>query len=135
MFRRLTAALVIGATVILGSAGVADAAKPKPKATAASSIAVDYSYGTPTLGQYVHFIVSYPDTVKYPRIEILCYAGTTLGWATSGPATDSFKLGGDSSMWQAAGGPASCTANLYYWTYTGPQTYNLLATTQFNAAG
>jgi hypothetical protein len=139
MFRRLSAVLLIGVLVVLGSAGVAGAAKRvKPGATTSSSIAVDPAYGAPHLGGYVRFITTFDSSIQSPRIEVLCYVAgtTTLGWATAGAYSDAFKLGGDSSTWQRAGGPADCTANLYWWNNSPgqPQTYNLLASTQFYAA-
>jgi len=47
-----------------------------------------------------------------------------------------FLLGGSMSVWYLHDGPASCRAELYYWSQqAGQQTYTVLATTTFSAAG
>jgi hypothetical protein len=78
----------------------------------------------------------YPNNVKNPRIEILCYQGGSLVYGAAGGVTDSFLLGGAGSIWLTFGGSADCTANLFYFGFhAGRQTYNPLATTSFAAGG
>jgi hypothetical protein len=90
----------------------------------------------PTLGGTVAFDTGYPNNVKNPRIEILCYQGGSLVYGAAGGVTDSFLLGGAGSIWLTFGGSANCTANLFYFGFhAGRQTYNPLATTSFAAGG
>jgi hypothetical protein len=47
-----------------------------------------------------------------------------------------FLLGGGGSIWKSVGGPASCVANLYYFSWkAGQPTAVYLATTNFDATG
>jgi hypothetical protein len=91
----------------------------------------------PKLGDYVTFTVSYPKTLDHygVRIQVLCYQDGNLGFAMAGPYDYSFLLGGAMSQWYLTGGPATCHADLYYWSYNGGQKFNLLASTDFDAAG
>jgi hypothetical protein len=97
-----------------------------------------------SLGDYVTFTCTgIPKKVKNPRVEVLAYqdtdcsghtGGSFLTYGEAGAPTDSFLLGGGGSCWLTQGGPASCIANLYYFSDVGPtQTYVLLATTSFSA--
>lgn len=132
LFRRLLIP-ILPVVAIVTLSGVAEAAKPIRPAAAPASITLNEA--APRLGGMVTFTVTGVANVKAPRIEILCYKDGALGWATAGAYTEAFKLGGDSSDWQRAGGSAQCTANLFYWKWQPVQTYNLLATTSFTAAG
>src|SRR6266508_136669 len=99
------------------------------QATSAASV-------QPSLGSEVAFATGYPTNVKNPRIEVLCYQGTTLVYGEAGSVDHSFQLGGASSTWLRVGGSADCTANLFYFgTHAGRQTYNWLASTTFSAGG
>ena len=90
----------------------------------------------PSLGSTVTFATSYPRTVKNPRIEVLCYQDGDLVFGMAGSVTYAFQLGGAGSTWLTVGGPADCTANLFYFgSHAGKQTYNKLATTSFAAGG
>jgi hypothetical protein len=90
----------------------------------------------PSLGSEVAFATGYPTNVKNPRIEVLCYQGSDLVYGEAGSVDHTFQLGGASSAWLRAGGPAECTANLFYFgTHAGHQTYNRLASTTFSAGG
>lgn len=100
----------------------------------------------PALGDLVTFASSSPNTVKNPRIEVLCFQSSVLVYGEAGSADQAFQqqltgypgfvLGGSSSVWLRSGGPADCTANLFYFGWVkGQQTYNLLATTTFAATG
>ena len=90
----------------------------------------------PSLGSEVAFATGYPTNVKNPRIEVLCYQGSSLVYGEAGSVDHAFLLGGASSAWLRAGGSAGCTANLFYFgTHAGHQTYNRLASTTFSAGG
>ncbi len=89
----------------------------------------------PSLGSTVAFDAGYPRTVKNPRVAVKCYQAGTLVYAEAGTVDDSFVLGGGGSDWLRSGGVASCTADLFYFTYKGKvQTYHWLASTDFDAA-
>lgn len=90
----------------------------------------------PSLGSWVTFGTGYPTNVKNPRIEVLCYQGGALGFGMAGGVDYSFQLGGAGSIWLWSGGAADCTANLFYFGWrAGVQTYNWLASTDFDAEG
>jgi hypothetical protein len=90
----------------------------------------------PALGSTVAFDSGYPKTVKNPRIAVKCYQDGSLAYAEAGAVDASFVLGGGGSDWLRSGGPAGCTADLFYFTYKGNvQAYHWLASTHFAAAG
>jgi hypothetical protein len=90
----------------------------------------------PSLGSTVAFDAGYPKTVKSPRIAVKCYQDGALAYAEARTVDGSFVLGGAGSDWLRSGGAASCTADLFYFTYKGNvQTYHWLASTDFAAAG
>jgi len=89
---------------------------------------------TPHLGGAVSFTVVYPTNVKNPRVEVLCYQNGALVYGEGGGPTDTFTLGGGSSLWLSSGGAAACVANLYYFTWkAGQPATTYLATTSFDA--
>lgn len=122
------------ATLALASAFFVGA---RPVAADTYSITLDQS--APAFETYVTFTTTGVPThqIKNPRIEVLCYQSGTLVYGEAGAITDSFLLGGGGSIWiDNGGGPADCTANLFYFDNHGAtQTYVLLATTSFAAAG
>jgi hypothetical protein len=102
----------------------------------------------PALGSTVWFNVTAPSNVNNPRVQVVCTqngavvygeAGS-VGQAT-GDGTDTlgysgFLLGGGWSQWLATGGAADCTASLFYFGQkAGQQTFNVIASTSFAAAG
>ena len=92
----------------------------------------------PAIGDSVTFAVTYPKTAeKYgPRIQVMCYQNGTLVYAEAGPYYHAFLLGGARSDWlNNSPGPATCVADLYYWSYQGGQKFNWLASVQFDAGG
>jgi hypothetical protein len=114
---------------------------------------------SPSLGSTVTFAAGYPSN-KSPRVEVLCYQpadpsglalfdpargylvygetgdmGQALGDGTSPLGYNGFLLGGGMSAWLLNGGPADCTANLFYFgQHAGTQTFNVLASTSFAAS-
>ena len=92
----------------------------------------------PALGSHVTFTTVVPTNVRNPRVEVLCYQNGELVYGEAGAPADTFLLGGNpdrGSIWRTTGGPASCVANLYFFTWKANQpaaTY--LATTSFDAA-
>jgi hypothetical protein len=141
------AALVVAPAATLAAKGGGGGTTPSiTLATGGGATALAVT--PPALGTVVWFNVVVPSNVNNPRVEVLCYQGTTLvygeagsvGQAT-GDGTDTlgysgFLLGGGWSLWLASGGAAECTANLYYFgQHAGQQTYNVIATTHFSAAG
>ena len=93
----------------------------------------------PRLGSTVSFTAAYPTSIKNPRVEVLCYQNGDLVYGEAGAPTDTFLLGGNpdrGSIWRTTLGPASCVANLYYFTWkAGEPAATYLATTSFEAAG
>jgi len=101
---------------------------------------------TPALGDVVTFDTGYPSSVKNPRIELLCYQSGALVYGETASAdqvkqqeltgSPGLTLGGGGSIWKDNGGAADCTANLFYFgSKAGQQTFNVIATTSFAAAG
>jgi hypothetical protein len=90
----------------------------------------------PALGSVVAFEAGYPTTVKTPRYAVKCYQDGALVYMEARNIDESLQLGGGGSAWLTNGGAASCTADLFYFTYRGQvQTYHWLASTDFAAAG
>ena len=91
----------------------------------------------PALGDYVTFSATYPKQLesKGVRIQVMCYQNGDLVFGMAGAHDYDFLLGGAMSNWYLNGGPASCVADLYYWSYNGGQKFNWLASTNFDAAG
>jgi hypothetical protein len=139
--------LALGAAVVATFAfGVAPALADKGGhgggggTTADASITLNTStsarIAAPSLGSSVSFTVTYPTSVKTPRVEVLCYQNGALVYGEAGSPGDTFVLGGGGSLWLTAGGSASCTANLYYFTWkAGQPATTYLASTSFDAAG
>lgn len=138
---------VLGAAIAMVLGGQTAWAAPRNASTTPSSIALNTpptmtvtaeAGQWPALGDWITFKVSYPKTVdKYgARIQILCYQNGQLVYAEADWATQPFLLGSGSSPWlNDYPGPASCHADLYYWSYNGGQKFNWLASTDFEAAG
>ena len=134
--------LGVGLACILSAASLSAAPKASssdpstiilnaPAAFVASSISWE-----PHLGDYVNFTVTYPKTLDHygVRIQVLCYQDGNLVYGEAGPYTNQFLLGGAMSTWFLSGGAAACHADLYYWSYSGGQKFNLLASTNFDSA-
>jgi hypothetical protein len=150
--RRKVIAGALGAAALILATGTAGA---RPASTSTSWIALEQPAASdaktagawePSLGELVTFASSAPSNVKNPRIEVLCYQNGALVYGEAGSADQVFQenltgypgfiLGGSSSLWLQSGGAADCTGNLYYFgSKAGVQTYNVLATTKFAAAG
>ena len=112
--------------------GSAWAGKPGP--SSASAIAPAQS--SMSLGSTVTFSVTYPRSVKYPRVQVLCYQNSALAYGEAGTYDHAFVLGGASSKWLTNGGSATCEADLYYFSVQrGNEVYNQLASTTFSAGG
>lgn len=66
----------------------------------------------------VSFTVTGTENLRNPRIWVSCFKPDLEGrlvYGEGGGADETFKLGGDSSTWvQEGGGPAWCSARLYY---------------------
>ena len=89
----------------------------------------------PTVGDSVTFSSTYPSKLDHygVRIQVVCSRSGEVLYGEAGPKDQAFLLGGASSRWLTVGGPASCKADLYYWSYQGKQEFNLLATTSFDS--
>jgi len=151
--------LVFGAAVVgrTDPAGAADVYAAKGGngggQTAEPSIALAQVNGfaaaiQPSLGSTVTFTVSVPKNVNNPRVELMCYQGGGVVYGETGSVAQAigdgtdplgysgFLLGGGGSLWLWGGGPADCTANLFYFgQHAGVQTFNVLASTSFAAEG
>jgi hypothetical protein len=141
-------ALLIGAIITLAALALSPVLRP-----AASIAGVQTSYASttswialrsatsaaatqPSLGSTVAFDAGYPKTVKTPRYAVKCFQDGVLVYAEARNVDESLLLGGGSSTWLTSGGSATCTADLFYFTYKGKvQTYHWLASTDFAAAG
>lgn len=146
--RRLIYGLVVSLTVC----GVTVAAAP-PRSSAPAPATIVLNVPTtqvaaftatgdatiyPSIGDSVTFTVTFSKTVeKYgPRIQVMCYQNGTLVYGEAGPYYHAFLLGGASSDWlNRSQGPATCVADLYYWSYQGGQKFNWLASVEFDAGG
>lgn len=127
------AAVALLTAVSFGHPITAEARKPGSSTTAASSITLNQA--PVKLGDWVTFSYSFTGNVASPRIEVDCYQNGVMTFATAAPASDPVLLGGSGSVWLWSGGPATCTATLYYWDFHPNQTFMPLATTTFTAGG
>lgn len=89
----------------------------------------------PDLGEVVTFTYTVPKKVREPRIEVTCYQDDVLVYGSAAEAYQQVLLGGGNSDWLRNGGPADCTAVLYYWQWQPTQQQVILATTTFEAGG
>lgn len=121
--------------VALIAFGISTATWAAPKPPVPATIALTAGSDT-SLGGWVLFDTSVPKSVEKfdPRVQVLCYQDNTLVYGEAGPRSQAFLLGGASSAWLVAGGPAHCVADLYYWSYQGVQKFNWLATVEFDAS-
>jgi hypothetical protein len=102
------------------------------------------------LGATVTFVVDVPKSVHNPRVEVLAYDPVTgeliygetgsvaqaVGDGTDPLGYRGFLLGGGGSLWKDRGGPAHCRAVLFYFgRHAGQQTYNAIASIEFDALG
>jgi hypothetical protein len=153
----IAVALVFGAAVVTrhdpAGAGAVFAARGGNGGGTEPSIALAQVNGLaasvqPSLGSTVTFTVSVPKNINNPRVELMCHqAGSVVYGETgsvaqaTGDGTDplgysGFLLGGGGSIWLTVGGPADCTASLFYFgQHAGTQTFNVLASTSFSAGG
>jgi len=130
---------LIAAVALLGM--LAGSAQAAPDIT--SSLALNEM--DPHLGGTVTFTATYPQHYEHldPRVAIRCYQNGVMVYAEAGPWEQAFVLGGASSGWLRAGGPASCTAELFAITWPGHPCKNMpklqvvetLAWTEFEADG
>lgn len=138
--------ILFGVVLASALATVPVAAAPKTQASiilnapvqlTSSLTAGATSTAWPTLGDYVTFTVTIPDSLRsdFVFVQVLCYQGPihSLTFAASGPPDTEFLLGGTNSPWLSSGGPASCNADLFYWTRGGK--YTVIASTDFEVAG
>jgi hypothetical protein len=133
----LHATLVAGFAVVLLAAAPGYAGKGKPGGSTALSASIVLNESAPRLGGTVTFTSSSPSNVKNPRVAVRCWYDGTMGYAEAGSADQGFLLGGGMSDWLMHGGPANCTAELFYieWNGNNQQVFHTLATTAFWAAG
>ena len=67
-----------------------------------------------SLGDEITFVVTGTDGLDNPRVWIAAFQDGNLVYGQGIGAAETFKLGGGSSDWVTNGGPAECTAQLYY---------------------
>jgi hypothetical protein len=137
MMKRLLLAVALASVL----AGASVSAAGKTQSSVVLNVPTLYSSPTsistswPRLGDSVTFTATYPDSLTkyYVYVNLLCYqwigADHVLVYATTQKPDTSFLLGGTNSPWVQNGGPASCVANLFYWSNSGR--YTLLADTDF----
>lgn len=123
--------IVLGMFVLTGFS-TANAVNPS---TTPSSITLNQV--SPSLGDWVTFTTVYPKNTKNPRVQVMCYQGDILVWATADHPDAEFLLGGASSDWLTNGGEVECRADLFsiWWTPSKPQEVEILASTFFHAEG
>ena len=94
----------------------------------------------------VAFNTTGTNRLKNPRVWVSCFQNGTRVYGEGTSPSSTLKLGGDMSQWvMDGGGPATCTADLYYilnakgtgeWTGNGAQGGNVyLGHTTFDATG
>jgi len=143
--------LIYGLTVSLTLCGVTVAAAPPSRSSTPATIVLNVPTTQvaaftaagdaaiyPSLGDSVTFTVAFPKAVEKfgPRVQIMCYQNGTLVYGEAGPYYQAFLLGSGSSPWlNHSPGPATCVADLYYWSYQGGQKFNWLASVEFDAGG
>jgi hypothetical protein len=137
--RRVRAAIlsaaVLASLVAMPLTALAKGGAPAVTASIALASVDGAASISPHLGGSVTFTVTFPTSVKNPRIEVDCYQGSTLVFGMGGAINYAFQLGGAGSVWLSTGGSADCTATLFYFgSHAGKQTFNPLATTSFAAA-
>lgn len=125
----LAAAALFGAATFFSPSG-AEAAR-KPRQPVASSVVLDQA--APHLGDWITFSFVVPDTVKSPRIQVMCSQDGVVVFGAADAATASFELGGGSSPWRTNGGAADCVATLYEWDWRPVQTFVPYAQVAFSA--
>jgi hypothetical protein len=138
MHRRIAMFAVVAAVAALAAVPAAIAGKGGGKTDPSITLnqATGFAATQPSLGSYVTFSTVYPTSVQTPRVEVLCSQNGALMYGEAGSPDWAFLLGGGASLWKAAGGPASCVANLYYFSWkAGQPTTVYLATTKFDATG
>ena len=129
----LLALVALSATPSLAAKG----GKGKPGTAGSTASSIMLNQVDPHLGGDVTFTATYPDQVKDPRIAVRCYQDGVMTYAEAGTYDHVFLLGGGWSVWLEHGGPADCTAELFYivWNGNNPQEVFSLAWTSFHAAG
>jgi hypothetical protein len=140
MFFLVTVVFALGASTVAFAGG-------KGGSTETGTIAIGQVFmsgaaGTtsvsPSLGASVNFSTTYSKNVKNPRIDVTCFdASGAVVYAEAGSTDHVFVLGGASSVWNATGGPANCTARLFdlIWNGNNPQEIIWLDSTSFSAVG
>ena len=137
--KRLTLGVVFAAlfSALVAAAPAKSTAPPTIILDAPATAGAASATLEPHLGDQVTFTVTYPKTLDHygVRIQVLCYQDANLVYGAAGPYDQAFLLGGAMSNWFLTDGPATCHADLYYWSYNGGQKFNPLASTEFDAAG
>src|SRR5262245_64712391 len=138
---KLRFAILLSLAVCVGvGASSASAGKVTPSISLSSvSTGVGALTTQPALGSWVTFTTVIPTNIRNPRVEVLCYQDGGLVYGEAGDPSHAFELGGNpdnGSIWRTTGGPASCVANIYYFTWkAGEPAAVYLATTSFDAVG
>jgi hypothetical protein len=129
-------ALVAGTVAAALFSGTTFAAKPQPAAPTASTITLN---GSASFGATASFTIVDPPVSNVQEVSVTCGQGPTqlyLDVHTQDFANwTQFALW--SQAWQdAGGGAATCTAQLYYYTWQGHQETGLVieATTTFTTS-
>lgn len=131
--------LLLGVALATALAGASVSAAGKTSSSIALNTPLAYSAPTtsswPHFGDSVTFTTAYPDTFNkyWVYINVLCYqlvgSDHVLVYASTQKPDATFYLGGTPSPWVPNGGPATCIANLFYWSNGGK--YTVLADTDF----
>ena len=151
MTRKIAGTAIAGLSLVLVTASVAFAGSLPSANSGTISVYVPNAGGfAPSLQPRYQGPVAFNTTgtqgVKNPRVWVACYQNGSLVYGEGGSPTGTLKLGGDMSQWvMNGGGPADCTADLYYilnakrtgeWNGRGGQGGTVsLAHTSFRATG
>ena len=150
MVRRRTFAAIVAAAVTLVLAATALAGGlPAPNSGTISVYVPSSVAGTSSQPKYqgeLAFNTTGTGKLRNPLVWVKCYQNGAVVYGGGGSPSEPVKLGGDMSQWVVnGGGPASCTARLYYllnakgtgeWTGNDAQGGSVtLGETRFEAAG
>lgn len=120
MIRKTARSAVVGMGLALVTASVAFAASLPAANSGTISVYVPNAAGLapssePRYQGPVAFNTTGAQGLKNPRVWVACDQNDALVYGEAGSPTETFKLGGDMSRWVLnGGGPADCTADLYY---------------------
>jgi hypothetical protein len=121
VIRIVSGVIIVGAVTVLAN-GMVPAAS---RSTSSTTSSLNLSSTDPAYGSTITFTATYSSMKWIPEESVICtsngqtvYGNVQVETSGSSPWTSSWKLW--SQTWaNAGGGPAACTAALYYYTWQG----------------